>query len=55
VREEQVGCLGARDALQQGKDDVLAEFEAALRVHVDDRIAGKVRRKQISRRSNPKS
>ena len=42
VREEQVDCLGARDALQQGKGDLLAEFERRLRVHVDDRISGKV-------------
>ena len=42
VREEQVGCLDARDALQQGKADLLAEFERRLRVHVDDRIAGRV-------------
>jgi len=42
VREEQVDCLGARDALQQGKGDLLAEFERRLREHVDDRISGKV-------------
>ena len=27
VREEQVACLDARDALQQGKASLLAEFE----------------------------
>jgi hypothetical protein len=42
VREEQVACLDARDALQQGKAALLAEFERRLRLHVDDRIAGKV-------------
>ena len=42
VREDQVACLDARDALQQGKASLLAEFERRLRMHVDDRIAGKV-------------
>ena len=45
VREEQVSCLDARDALQQGKAVLLAEFERRLRAHVDDRIAGKVETK----------
>jgi hypothetical protein len=42
VREEQVACLDARDALQQGKAALLAEFERRLRMHVDDRIEGRV-------------
>ena len=42
VREEQVASLEARDALQQGKAGLLAEFERRLRSHVDDRISGKV-------------
>ena len=42
VREDQVACLAARDALQQGKAGLLEEFERRLRSHVDDRIAGKI-------------
>jgi len=42
VREEQTSCLEARDALQQGKSSLLAEFERRLRAQVDDRIAGKI-------------
>jgi len=41
VREDQVACLVARDALQHGKAALLEEFERRLRTHVDDRIAGK--------------
>jgi len=42
VREEQVACLDARDALQLGRAGVLAEFERRLRAQVDDRIVGKM-------------
>jgi hypothetical protein len=45
VREEQVLSLDARDALQQGKTGLLAEFEKWLRTHIDDSIAGKVAKK----------
>ena len=41
VREDQVACLDARDALQQGKGGLLAEFERRLRTHIDDGISGK--------------
>ncbi len=41
VREDQVACLDGRDALQQGKADLLTEFERRLRAHIDDRISGK--------------
>ena len=45
VREDQVVCLEARDALQQGRTGLMKEFERVLRARVDDRIAGKVEKK----------
>ena len=45
VREEQKACLDARDVLQQGKSDLLADFERRMRNKVDDRIAGKISQK----------
>jgi len=45
VRDEQTMYLDARDALQQGRAGLLAEFERRLRALVNDRIAGKVEAK----------
>ena len=42
VREEQQNCLDAREALQQQRSSLMAEFERRLRAQLDDRIAGKV-------------
>ena len=45
VREEQVASLDARDALQQGKPSLLADFEKRLRAHIDDGLAGRTAKK----------
>ena len=42
VRDEQVVCLDARDALQQRRPALMTEFERRLRAQIDDCIAGKV-------------